>query len=35
MDVIQAQNQLENIFLQLGFVYKIINEKKYLVFKIL
>lgn len=32
MDIIQAQNQLENIFLELGFVYQIINGKKYLVF---
>lgn len=32
MDIIQAQNRLENIFLELGFVYKIINERKYLVF---
>lgn len=32
MDIIQAQNRLENFFLELGFVYKKINERKYLVF---
>lgn len=32
MNIIQAQNRLEKIFLELGFIYKIINEKKYIVF---
>ncbi len=32
MDIIHAQNRLENIFVELGFEYNIINEKKYLVF---
>lgn len=32
MDIIHAQNRLESIFVELGFEYNIINEKKYLVF---
>lgn len=32
MDVMQVQNQLKDIFMKLGFVNKVINDREYLVF---